>query len=239
MLPVRVFLQRVLPPLSLLVLLAGCRALSDGGDVLLGKASVDDVKTEEKAVPRKTPPVVLVADFEMDPANYSPDQGITHRLGVTRALSELREGEPAARAADLVEEMAVGLVRNLREQGVNAERVSAGAGLPAEGWLVQGRFAAVDEGNRLRRAVIGFGQGATRMEIRVAVVDLAEGARVPFLVFGTHEEPAKAPGAAVTMNPYVAAARFVMERNATQRDVDQASRQIAAEIVRFMRSAAH
>jgi hypothetical protein len=206
---------------------------------LLGKVSVYDVKTKEKEVPRKMPTVVLVADFEMDPANYSPDHGITHRFGVTRALSELREGEPAARAAGLVEEMAVGLVRNLRKQGVNAERVAAGAELPEEGWFVQGRFTAVDEGNRLRRAVIGFGQGATQMEIRVAVADLAEGAGVPFLVFGTYEEPAKAPGAAVTMNPYVAAARFVMERNATQRDVDQASRQIAAEIVRFMKSTTH
>lgn len=235
-----VFFQRFLPPLVLLVSVVGCRAISGGGDVLLGKASVDEVKTEQKSVPRKMPKVILVADFEMDPANYSPDQGITHRLGVTRALSELREGEPAARAADLVEKMAVGLVRNLREQGVNAERVSAGVGFPAEGWIVQGRFTAVDEGNRLRRAVIGFGQGASQMEIRVAVADLAEeGARVPFLVFGTHEEPAKAPGAVVTMNPYVAAARFVMERNATQRDVDHASRQIAVEIVRFMRATVH
>ena len=42
------------------------------------------------------------------------------------------------------------------------------------------------------------------------------------------------PGAVVTMNPYVAAAKFVMEKNASEKDVKKTAAQIAEEIVKYM-----
>ena len=54
-----------------------------------------------------------------------------------------------------------------------------------------------------------------------------------FAVFGTVKEPDRIPGAVVTKNPYVAAAKFVMEKNAAARDVRRTGRQIADEILKL------
>ena len=97
-----------------------------------------------------------------------------------------------------------------------------------------GAFTEVDEGNRLKRAVIGFGQGSTQMTVQIGVSDLAsKNPQAPFIIFGTIKDPSKLPGAVVTMNPYVAAAKFVMEKNASSKDVKNTAKQIVAEILKY------
>jgi hypothetical protein len=100
--------------------------------------------------------------------------------------------------------------------------------------LINGVFTEVDEGNRLKRAVIGFGQGSTQMTVQIGVSDLAsKNPQAPFIIFGTIKDPGKMPGAVVTMNPYVAAAKFVMEKNASSSDVKNTAKQIVAEILKY------
>jgi hypothetical protein len=72
------------------------------------------------------------------------------------------------------------------------------------------------------------------MDIEVQVADLATYPDEPFLLFGTRTGSGKMPGAAVTLNPYVAAAKFVMSKNASDKDVKHAASQIAGEIVNYM-----
>lgn len=107
---------------------------------------------------------------------------------------------------------------------------------PTRGWVINGSFLEVDEGNRLRRAVIGFGSGATDMEIEVDVTDLSSHPNTPFLILSSSGSSGKRPGAAVTLNPYVAAAKFVLAKNATGKDVTNAAADIAAEIVRYLKA---
>lgn len=129
--------------------------------------------------------------------------------------------------------MAESLTQALRTKGMTAERLRD-QNLPGEGWLVQGYFTEIDEGNRLKRAAIGFGRGATSMDLQVTISDLAgSDPRAAFAVFGTAKDPNRIPGALVTMNPYVAAAKFVRQKNATERDVKQTAEQIAEEIVKY------
>jgi hypothetical protein len=94
----------------------------------------------------------------------------------------------------------------------------------------------VDEGNRITRAVIGFGRGATTMDVQVRLSDLAgSDPRAPFAVFGTVKDPGMLPGAIVTLNPYVVAAKFVLAKHATERDIRQTADQIAEEITTYER----
>jgi hypothetical protein len=44
------------------------------------------------------------------------------------------------------------------------------------------------------------------------------------------------PGGIVTRNPYVMAAKFVLSRGATSRDVQQLGGSLASEIVSYMRA---
>jgi hypothetical protein len=129
--------------------------------------------------------------------------------------------------------MSESLQKNFNDAGIMAQRVYLGNGLPKEGWLVKGVFTEVDEGGRLKRAGIGFGAGATNMEVQVSVIDLAVNPDAPFIIFGTVKDPKQMPGAVVTLNPYVAAAKFVLEKNAPEKDVKKTGKAIAQEIMKY------
>jgi hypothetical protein len=86
----------------------------------------------------------------------------------------------------------------------------------------------------MRRAVIGFGSGKTEMEVQVGVSDLASPQpTASFLVFGTVTDPSRLPGGAVARNPYMVAAKFVLEKGAPRRDVEHTAKAIADELVKF------
>ena len=95
---------------------------------------------------------------------------------------------------------------------------------------MRGVFTEMDQGNRAIRAVIGFGAGATEMELYVSISDLAIDPDAPFMVFGAEKDPGRAPGAILLMNPYVAAARFVMQKNASEKDVKKTAAQIVDQV---------
>jgi hypothetical protein len=119
--------------------------------------------------------------------------------------------------------------------GFPVEALPPGAQPPATGWLVQGQLENVDPGNRVQRAVIGFGAGEATTEVAVEVDRLGPGSVTPVLQFGSNADSGHAPGAAVTMNPYAAAAKFVLGRNATSRDVEKMGQAIAEEIAKYAR----
>jgi hypothetical protein len=184
-----------------------------------------EVKDELRGpLPQRVPRTIYVADFALEAENYSRDEGVRGalpgKLG-QRLPHRLAKDNSSERARQIVETMAESLVQALRANGMTAQRLRNTSGnLPAEGWLVQGYFTEVDEGNRLKRAGIGFGRGATSMDLQVAISDLAgSDPHAAFAVFGTAKDPNRIPGALVAMNPYVAAAKFVLQKNATERDV--------------------
>lgn len=68
--------------------------------------------------------------------------------------------------------------------------------------------------------MIGFGAGASDMEVQVLVSDLAAANPAEaFLVLGTASDPSRLPGGVVTKNPYMVAAKFVMGKNGAKHDV--------------------
>ena len=169
-------------------------------------------------------------DFTLDAEATEPRQGIIPR---PRLFQQLTGEDPAAHARRVVDDMATALVKDLDAAGLPAERLPAGHPLPPDGWLVRGVFTEIDPGQPLRRAVIGFGSGKTDMEVQVGVSDLATNPTQSFLVFGTVTDPSRLPGGAVTRNPYVVAAKFVLTKGAPQRDVQHTAKTIADELVKF------
>ena len=190
------------------------------------------------ALPRASPKLIYIADFALDAEKNLADEGargvLPGPLG-RRLPRVLQKTDPAEKARQIVETMAESLVKELKAKGLQAQRRgNLVADLPREGWLVQGTFTVVDQGNRLKRAAIGLGQGATHMDVQVGISDLASAEpRAAFAVFGTTKDPSLIPGAAVTKNPYVAAAKFVLEKNAGQRDIQKTAAQIVEEIMKF------
>jgi hypothetical protein len=179
---------------------------------------------------------VYVRDFFFDAQNLKPDQGLLGRREgpVGRLLQNLKPSEdPATKARELVALLSNTIVRELNNAGIFSSRLDPGAFTPQDGLLVGGEFLEVDEGNRMRRAMVGFGAGSEELKVQVEVYDLARDPNTPFLVYGAGGEGRKTPGAVVFRNPYAAAARYVLSRKATEKDVVKLGNQIAADLVKI------
>jgi hypothetical protein len=218
--------------LGLLAAFAGC-ARDAVGNRVTGGVRVEDQQPVSPR-PASAPQRMYVADFKLDAEATEPKKGLLDR---PRFLQKLTEDDPATRARKIVDEMATSLVRDLRDAGIAAERWSEEAPLPREGWLIRGVFTEASSGDTPRRALIGFGAGKSEMEVQVGVCDLATDPQNAFIVFGTSSDPSRLPGGLLTRNPYVVAAKFVLEKGAPGRDIKHTAQAIADEIVKA-RSAA-
>ena len=224
--------MRSLPFLLLVAtfaVLAGCSSAAVASERQVGSAA-------------GPPSIVYVTDFELDASNVRQQREILPPPpppppGLGNVLPKLpgTPVEPAVRARQLVELMATSLMKELTDKGVTVRRLGPREQPPASGWLVRGVFTDVQEGHQLRRAVIGFGAGQTALQVLVAVDDLAEGVLKPMYEMDAKADSGRLPGAAITMNPYVAAARFVLAGGDLDRNVRQTAAQIAGQVTRSVK----
>jgi hypothetical protein len=180
-------------------------------------------------------PVVYVADFDLDAASVKPDSGPgsrLRRLGSVLPSGPLRSSkDPQTHAREIVNEMADALTGDLKQAGVDARRVTAGQVAPATGWQVRGVFLNVDDGNRLQRAMVGFGAGQNDVQVAVTLDDLST-PNLPPLYESTEEGTSKdKPGAVIKLNPYVIAAKFVMAGHDETSTIKNTAQQISDSMV--------
>ena len=227
----------------LIVSTSGCQLLGkSGSNGIRGGMQVANEQfsgTASQGAPRR----VYVADFKLDAATIKtdsglggvPDQieqtgGLLGRLSQRKLFQSGISGSPEEKAHQIVDLMAEDLVKSLQEKGLAAERIGSISGtLPKDGWLIQGNFTDVDEGNRMERSAIGFGFGSTQMEVQVGVSDLASPQPTkPIMSFGTVKDPSMVPGAAY--NPYALAVKFHMQKKATGEDIQKTADLIVDEL---------
>lgn len=206
-----------------------------------GDAAQIKEQTTNQLQPKTMPEMIYVADFAIDTSGVKEDSGILGSGGLLKGsrvqqLNPLhRQESPEQIAGKLVNLLAESLTRDLQNNQLPARRLLPGQPHPAKGWVITGQFLEVDEGNRMQRAIIGFGSGATEMHIEVMMTDMTSHPGGPFLVLGSTTGSGNRPGAAITLNPYVAAAKFVVAKNATDKDVTHAAAGIADEIVKYLK----
>jgi len=157
--------------------------------VACGQTGVRDFKaTQEKNLPK--PSRILVYDFAVSEREVFEYQGIMRQQPSVKDAKE-RERQLAQEVKDaLAEEVADGL----RKMRFIVERVSRGTAPAENELLIDGQFLTVDEGNPLRRLVIGFGSGTSTVESRAQVYQGGNAGRL--LEFTTHSASGKLPGAA-------------------------------------------
>ena len=211
---------------------------------MLGCKTAKVTAEHELAPPVATKPTaVYVTDFELWAEEIQHQEGIlSGRIGPVGRLADRLYGtssDPAARARQLVDLMANSLVKELTKAGFNSVRLQPGAPVPTKGWLLQGVFTEVQEGNRLRRAMIGFGQGQTDIQVVANVQDLSQGPAKPLYEVTTDAASGDKPGAAPTLvlSPYGAAARFVLAGRDLDTNVKQTAAQIAARMAKHVQKA--
>jgi hypothetical protein len=153
-----------------------------------------------------------------------------------------RDGaELAEFKTDLQKMMVAGITTDLSKRLIPAE--------PADGrhfskhenaWLIRGEFVRVNQGSRLLRGTVGFGAGATKLETRVEVYDLATGDPNPFLTFsttgGSNAEPGVIPSLATDPLSLVidAAGGAGNVAHGVTEDTNRTAREITAELSDYM-----
>src|SRR5258708_13459030 len=180
-------------------------------------------------LPPGRPTIVSVQDFKVEKESSSTDQQALGG-GRARALIDQVKSATGMQSNQVVDLMASSLVSDLNRGGVKAQRLAAGQPLPKSGWLVRGIFTEVDQGSRALRAEVGFGAGSTDLAVLVNVGNLQKGKPESFYKLETQAGSRKLPGAVVTRNPYVAAAKFVMSRRDLPKNIRQTAQTIAAAL---------
>lgn len=184
-------------------------------------------------VPTTRPVTIYVADFDLDVGEVQ-SQGIGSAVANNTIIGSLPHplgllpSDKQTTAGHLVDLMATSLVKDLNSDGFQAQRIAADAPVPADGWLLRGVFTQVDEGSRLRRAIIGFGAGKTEIEVDTKLDNLAFGPPQPFYEVDTAAHSGSMPGAVVTMSPAAAALKFVIAKG----DLDRNTRDTATQIAK-------
>jgi hypothetical protein len=196
---------------------------------------------EISVAPTTKPAIVYVADFDLAAADIKSEKGLLPPppklpgpLGDVLPPLPGSPRDPQKLARELVDSMSATLVKVLTKAGLPARRLRAGEPLPTTGWLVRGVFTEVNQGNQLKRAVIGFGAGQTDLQVLVDIADLAHGTPKKFYELNTTATSGKAPGAGpmIVLCPVGAAARFVITGKDLDRNVKQTAAQIAGEVVK-------
>lgn len=176
--------------LSVLLLLSGC-----------AKTTVQE-KTAMSESGLSRPEMVFVADFAANPADIELSSAPLARLARDEASQAAEERQLGREVSGV---LADELVQRIGRMGLRAARLQPGTPLPRNCLVVSGRILRIDEGNRLRRTVVGLGAGQSALDTAVSLlVPTPTGSRELF-AFNTHTDSGAAPGAAV-MGPAGAAA---------------------------------
>ena len=124
-------------------------------------------------------------------------------------VNEFRDVTPYQHEQEIAEEVqkvaAEEIVEGIRNLGLPAERAKYNTTVPARSLAVTGHFLNVDEGNKLRRTVIGLGTGQSHVDIQVQMYGYgldssgaSQTAPTKLADFETAADSGSMPGALVT-----------------------------------------
>lgn len=210
-------------------------------------AKVSGVTSDTSALTTAQPPrVIYVNTFSLDQAATSAEGGPSGGGGRPRLLGTLRGGEQEtvigrhrnAQKEETLSKLPAALQKALvADLSRSIAPASAGNGSDAasDSWVITGQFQEVDAGNRALQAGVGFGAGQSHLEVRAQVYS-ARDLNKPFLTFDSGGASGHMPGAVLTKNPYVAAAKFVMSKREPEKEAKKVASAIAREIGKFMTS---
>jgi hypothetical protein len=197
------------------------------------------LRSQTPDVNLQRPSRILVTSFAVSEDEVREYQGIMRQQPSVKDPAQ-REREIARQ---VVEVMVIELADGLRDMGFVVERVERGTVIVGDNLLIDGQFLKVDEGNPLRRLVVGFGSGASSLDTQVQVYQ-GEGRR-KLLEFTTHSDSGKLPGAAPTLGAgavaqggitagAVVANAAVSSVKTYHSDVERMSANSADQVVRYL-----
>ena len=192
----------------------------------LGTAALAAAQTP---APAPHPLTIYVEDFEAHTGDQSG--GGAPRRG---PLSILRGARASQKAVASAGSLSGAIADEFKAQGYTARRIARDKPLPTgEGWLVTGIFYAIDAQTGLIKmpSFISGQPDPVNTKITVSVADLAVNPNSPFIVFG-EAEALRGQGPPVGWNPYVVAAKFVVDQVESAADIKKLAKEIVDTILK-------
>jgi len=211
----------------------------------LTPAKVTDVESNSSEIhSAKLPSVIYVNSFFVSTASSksndtNSDEQRPHLLGRLRGgedntvIGRHREEQKEETLAKLPGVLQKALIEDLSNSIAPAAAGNGAHASRKDCWVITGQFLEVDTGSSAMQAGVGFGAGKSHVEVR-AKVYLASDLNTPFLTFDSEGASGHMPGAVMTKNPYVAAAKFVMSKREPEQEAKKVAKAISAEIGKFM-----
>ena len=174
---------------------------------------------------------IYITDFELDSVAAGTEAAATPSASAKAKAS-------ATQAQHLVKLMSDNLLKDFSKAGYATKLLRPSDPRPDDGFLITGVFAQVRDDNRLRRAVIGSGQGAETLQLYVAAKDLAHFTPPLYTADAadSNANGAKA-GAVIEINPNADAVKYSIEADVTDKDIKQTAQRISAELVKRINAA--
>lgn len=175
-----------------------------------------------------TPRIVYVQDFEAHTGD-SGNGGGSSRRGPLTMLRGARASEKAVMSAG---SLSGSIASEFKSRGYNSQRISREDPLPKDGWLVTGIFYAINAQTGMIQmpSFISGKPDPINTNITVSVADLAKAPNAPFIVFG-QAEALRGQGPPTGWNPYVVAAKFVVNTVESAADIQKLAKQIVDTIL--------
>ena len=166
-----------------------------------GCAGAQVTQTTESApiqVASGPPTQIFVYPFAVDPSDVTLNQGFFQKTyrnmsGESGSADQLRIARQTA------QNICAQVAANLTQKGIASTCLQRGGATTGANILVlDGEFTDVNEGNRLRRMVIGLGAGASKLDAVVQMYQKTPDGSRELLDFSTHADSGYMPGAGIT-----------------------------------------
>jgi hypothetical protein len=175
------------------------------------------------------PTKILVYDFAITPEEVKLNSALGARIA-NRFKSASQSDQELAIGRSVAASLSKELIKDLRARGFAAEH--ADGSLPTDGniVLITGHFLDVNQGNRLRRDVIGFGAGSSNVTSQVQVLDNVAQPHQLLLEFSTSAQSSHKPGAAELAGAGIAAGSSVVTSLGASTSVAAATEALGASV---------
>jgi hypothetical protein len=172
--------------LSFTIIAAGCAGAQVTG------------QSNEASIANARPSAVVIYPFAVSPSEVTLNQGFFQKT--YEQVSGANQTDQQMQLADqTAQNICVQVAANLTNKGITTTCLSRGT--PPSGsnvLIVDGNFTDINEGNRLRRMVIGLGAGQSTLDTVVQAYQKTDEGSQQVMNFSTHADSGYMPGAGIT-----------------------------------------
>jgi hypothetical protein len=177
--------------------------------ILVGNTKTQILARYKGTEPLAKPDKTLVYVFTVPSSVITMDESAAAQLQRRRLQRQGsdEDSSPEAVAQQVQASFSNTLLSQLQKTSVPTEMATGrDTAVPAHTLIVQGEFTTVNEGNKSKRVIVGFGRGASDVQAHVTVLLTTETQPIVLAEFMLKSDSGKKPGAAATMGVGSAAA---------------------------------